>query len=517
MREFIQILESVGLANRKPGDRWRNPQGDELIFSDLTFYPESGAYSVKPELDAAITAACQERGIDPSDLVWTNSLPGAAGFGIAHFVDASNRDFYLARYFKFINPNRNQNNWPNNLPSGFTLQTGAAQKERAGYQPSEVLGGNMTNLTPNDIYAAVIQKFGEGSDEAVAMEAFMSSDGATEFPMGNMNFAAFTNYFCEMLQPMALVMGKRRRGNADEAEARYLTRGGFDTCTIGFSTKKNEGLFDSVLTNPAGQSIGISTKAKGGAKASVKNLNDKIQEMQSTEEGRRVLEDYKQEISLLNLIVDGGQTGAPLNLGILFNIITPEEREEILSTRKLSPQQVQGKLSTGLQRLYDERSVRDPSKIVPFYHLLAAVAHKVADHVNEHTNFSEAASTILNHGAFMQAYTDAKQSGGKIRLNEFDYDYPCKAVTGVLLSAKKPYYSTGLKGNFTFQILKNGATAEDVEVEDNEVDTKPDVDLDQITQRRSKVTARGTNDAKPKVDVDQLRPEDKPYGRRKKV
>jgi len=59
-----------------------------------------------------------------------------------------------------------------------------------------------------------------------------------------------------------------------------------------------------------------------------------------------------------------------------------------------------------------------------------------------------------------------------------------------LLSAHKTYYSTGLKGNFTFQILKNGATTKDVEVQDAEVDTKPDVDLDQLDQKRPVVRAR---------------------------
>ena len=315
-----------------------------------------------------------------------------------------------------------------------------------------------------------------------------------------MNFAAFTNYFCEMLQPMALVMGKKRKGNADEAEARYLTEGGFGSCRISFSTKKNEGLFDSILTNAAGQSIGISTKAKGGAKASVKNLDDKVKEMQTTDDGRKLLDRYPQEVSLLDLIVDGGQVGAPLNLGVLFKIITPEQRQEILATRKLSPQQALGQLSPDTREIYDSRKVRDASKVVPFYHLMAEVAHRVADHVNENTNFSEAASAILNHGAFMQAYTKAAKSGANIRLDEFDFEYPCEAVTGVLLSAKKPYYSTGMKGNFTFQILKNGATAEEVEVEDAEVDTKPDVDLDQLDQQRAPVTARARGSTKPVDD-----------------
>jgi hypothetical protein len=112
--------------------------------------------------------------------------------------------------------------------------------------------------------------------------------------------------------------------------------------------------------------------------------------------------------------------------------------------------------------------------------------------VNKNTDFGSAASAILNFGAFIQVYTLATQAGKDIKLPEFHVDWPSKAVTSVLLSASKTYYSTGNKGNFTFQILKNDATPADVEVADNETDTKPDArvkDLDQVTQQRSAVTA----------------------------
>ena len=124
--------------------------------------------------------------------------------------------------------------------------------------------------------------------------------------------------------------------------------------------------------------------------------------------------------------------------------------------------------------------------------MLAAIAFQVADHVNTKTDFSTAASAILNFGAFIQVYTLATQAGKDIKLPEFHVDWPSKAVTKVLLSAAKTYYSTGNKGNFTFQILKNNATPADTEVEDNETDTKPDVSvaaLDQFTQQRSNVKA----------------------------
>ena len=79
--------------------------------------------------------------------------------------------------------------------------------------------------------------------------------------------------------------------------------------------------------------------------------------------------------------------------------------------------------------------------------------------------------------------------------------WPSNAVTDVLLSAEKTFYSTGSKGNFTFKILYNGATDQETDVIDDPVDTgiKADAepDLDQITQQRSKVKAAGTPDRAP--------------------
>jgi hypothetical protein len=310
-------------------------------------------------------------------------------------------------------------------------------------------------------------------------------------PLGAMNFEAFTNYFCEMLQPMALVMGKPTRGNADEAEGRFLTQGGYTTCTISFGTSKTGGLVDSVLTNSARQSIGLSSKAKSGAKASARNLKEKVDEMRADPEGRKLLANYQKEVAILDMIVDGGYDSGPLNLAMSSGLITPEDKQQVLSLKKVGGRDFRtDMISKNLQKYWNARKADDPSKIVPFYHMLAAIAYPVADFVNKNTRFSQAASDILNFGAFMQAYTFASKSGDNIILKEFEVKYPSTAVTDVLLSAHKTYYSTGNKGNFTFQILKNGATAKDVEVQDAEVDTKPDVDLDQLDQQRPTIKAR---------------------------
>ena len=472
MRELINLLtESVGLANRKTGDLWQNDQGDQVVFQSLSFFPESGSYDSPETMQQSLDQVAKELKINLDSLVWTNQPRGAAAFAVAHFKDANDetRDYYVGRYFRSISPNRSENNFPNDLPGGFKLQTKTAKKERAGYKPTDVLT-KLDNLTTGEIVEQIKSKFGPTSDEANAIGIFVTGEPNDPIPIGGMNYEAFTNYFCEMLQPMALVLGKSFKGNARDAESKFMGSQGFSTCTISFGGSKIGGLTDSSLSNPEGRTIGISTKAKSGAKASAKNLDDKVKEMQSSEEGRKLLDKYKEEVGILSMIVDGGYIDGPLNLAMTYGMIDATEKSQVKSLRKLGPQEIIGKglLSEKLEKLYQERKAADPSTIIPFYHMLAAIAYPTADYINQNTNFGQAASSILNFGAFMQAYTNATKKGNDMILGEFTYEYPSTAVTNVMLSAHKTYYSTGNKGNFTFKIMKNGATEDDVDAIDND-------------------------------------------------
>lgn len=456
----IVINESVGLAQRRPGDRWMAPDGKVLYFKQLDFYPESGRFSSPEEMQAAL------KRLNIKNIEWTNQAKSnLLGFGLAQFTDDDGKLYHLGKYFQAISANRLENRFSNDLPGGYRLQSKAAVKERSGYKPTDILT-KLDDLKPEDIYKQIVAKFGEGSDEAVATRTFLDTNTyPMRLPLGKMNFDAFTNYFCEILQPIALVQGKLMDGNAKEAEKNFLGSQGFTTCSISFGTDKTQGLTDSMLTNPSGAAIGISSKAKAGAKASAKNLDDKIRELQGTDEGRDIISKFPQEVKILRAIVEGGYDGGPLSLAVDFKIINEEERKQIMSLRKLGPQKIvgQGLLSPRLEEMYSTRNVKDPSRVVPFFHILASVAYRVAEHVNENTDFSKAASAILNHGAFIQVYTRARQQPGMIVLDKFEGRYPSEAVTGVLLAADKSYFSTGNKGNFTFQILKNGATMTDVE------------------------------------------------------
>ena len=472
MREYVEIIaEGVGLANRKPGEKFGNPEGDVLTFQSLDFFPEKDGYEDADAMNAALLDLTAQLGISDTEIQWANSQGSNKAFGLARFVDAAGKDFVVGRWFQKINPNRSLNRFPNDLPGGFKYQSKAAVKENSGYKPTEILT-DLQSQTPDSIRKQIVAKFGEDSDEVAATDYFMANDFPMEIPRGNMNPEAFSNYFCEMLQPMALILGKNTDGNAAEAEDIFFSGSGYSSCVISFNAGTTDGLFDSLLINPDGKQIKISSKAQAGAMASVINLLKSVQDLREAPEGKRLVEKYQEAISIMEIIKNGGHTDGPLNLGIAFGFITPDEKTQVKELKGLGPDDdVMSVLkSDKLQELYNGRKARDMTRIIPIEHMLSAIAYPICDIVNDDTNFSEAASDILNHSALVQMYTLSTNTEDTINVKPFQCVYPSKTVSGVLMSAAKSYMSTQGKGNLVFKVLKNGATDEETEIADISTD-----------------------------------------------
>lgn len=460
----LPLLEGVGLSNRKPGEKFKNGVDDIVTFQGLDFYPQSGAYPAN-ELPDAIEQAAAEKGVTPDRIHWTNAQPpNGAGFGIAAFTGEDGNSYYLGRYFKNVSPNRSQNNFPHDaIPGGFKFQSKAGQKENSGLKPSEWLTQFQDN-TPQSILDQCIAKFGEGSAEANALSEFINGDIPLEVARGNMNATAFRDYFAEVLQPIALVLGKSVSGNAAEAADIFFGPGaGYADCTISFNNNTIGGLYDSLLVNPDGKQIKLSSKGKDGANASVTNLIKSVQELDAAPAGAKLRKTYAKEIAMLENINKLGHFGAPISIAEEYGIIGKGDGDLVMQLKGLGPNDdVSSVLNSRLQKLYDSRKAKDMGKIIPAEHMIAAIAYKVADYVNEHTRFGEAASTILNNAALVQMYTNTSDTKDTITITKLEAVYPSQTVTGVLLDATKAYMSTQGKGNFTFKILKNGAKPSDI-------------------------------------------------------
>lgn len=463
MRDILDKLEvlteSTGLAGRKTGDVFRNPDGDELVFDNVKFYPEQGGKLEIDELDDILFQVNSELG----NIQWMNSRSGrTGGFAIATFSGPEGPRYY-GRYLESIKPSFTDNYVPNTVDN-YKFAGKAAAKAQAGLSPQDLLTDKI-DLTANDILKQLAQNL--GTDNPLYQMAYNLANGeplpmTIDAPEG-VSFSAFRDYYCEILQPIALQKGQYT-GNAGEAAEIFLG-GSFDDTVISFDDTKTAGLSDSIMTNSEGKSIKVSTKGGKGATASTSNLVNSVNELAATPNGQKLLDKYADTIEIMREIQKQGQAGAPLYLGVKYDIIDSEDAEFIRAMKKLGPTSVDKfdelGMSDNLIKLAKSRKTDNPDSVNLYYHLMAAVAHKAAEEVNDKTDFSKAAADILNNGALVQVYTKAKEKNGQWTLDEFNTVYPGDSIKGVYLSAGKTYYSTGIKGNYTFKIDKGKGKPDD--------------------------------------------------------
>ena len=460
MRDILDklnlITESTGLAGRKPGDPFQNTAGETITFADIQFFPEGGGKFKPEELQQAVAEVSKQ----VPNIAWQNkSTASSGGFALAHF-NSQNGQVTIGRFLNDVKPDPRQNTISNSFVIngdqwGFASKS--ARKEQSGLSPLDLLKQRDLQDLPG-IMNQLAQSLGTDHPlYAVAHQVAMGHPLPFAFPAPEgIPFAAFRDYFCEILQPIALQKGQFT-GNAVEAADRFLD-GSFAGTVITFGATKTGGLTDSVITSESGKALLISSKGGSGAEASTKNLYDEVQKLKGNKEGDKLLKKYSKEVEILETIVSNGQAGAPLKLAIQLGIIDEKEADQLRGLKnlpKINLDNVGGlSLSANLKQFAKSRATKTPDSVNIYFHIMAAIAHKVAEQVNKTTNFPRAAADILNNGALVQVYTKAREAKGQWILEEFQTVYPGDAIKGVFLSAQKNYSSTDIKGNFTFLIDK---------------------------------------------------------------
>ena len=470
MRDILNLLENLlnetsGLSGREPGERYvktgsDNPD-DFITFKALTFFPEVGGYESIEQTKKAFDAV--QKKIKTPITILTQPRGDMRAFGIAEF-ETPKGPWFLAKFAQDISPIRTNNKFlqTEDIPpkGSWTYDTGRARKEKVGYKPHEVLGANLKSQTPSSIVAQITKHFGKKSYEAKAAAIFAQS---TAFPIvipaGNMQFEAFRDYFTEMLQPIALINNMPVKGNAYEA-AKIFLKGNYTNCVTSFNPDSGGQLYDSLLVSPKGKQIKLSSKGANGAVASSVNLLKAVQELEAAGMPQFAKE-YADVIRILKIIDNEGHAQAALTLAVDYGLITNEEAAVVLSMKPMPLQgfdinKVPG-MTDNLKKFWLERTSRNPKGIIPMNHLVASIAYTVANLINTKTNFSDAAADILNHSAFVQMYTEAKndKKNGTFIITGFISVWPSKLFTSVAFTASKSYSSgKSSKGSFNFDINK---------------------------------------------------------------
>jgi hypothetical protein len=308
MRDILNLLENLlnetsGLSGREPGERYvktgSTDPNDFITFKALTFFPEVGGYDSLEQTMQAFDAVQKKVKIPITVLAKPQSTMRA--FGIVEFETAKG-PWYLAKFARDIAPVRTANKFlqTSDIPGSWTYDTGRAKKETVGHKPNQVLT-DFKSQTPASILAQITKKFGKNSAEAKATAIFAQS---TNFPIvmpaGNMQFEAFRDYFTEMLQPIALINNMPIKGNAYEA-AKIFLKGNYTDCVVSFNTKPSGELFDSILVNPKGKQIKLSSKGAKGAVASSVNILKAVQELEAAGMPQ-FAQEYADVINILKII-----------------------------------------------------------------------------------------------------------------------------------------------------------------------------------------------------------------------
>lgn len=490
MRNLINLIESkmiteaTGLAGRVEGDIFKDQSGNTVTFQGLSFYPPDGGKVPTEQLLPAAASQAEQLQKQGVSVVEVNRSSGAGGFGLAKFQYPDGRIQAFIRYFKQINPIFRNNTWDNTSIPGLVYGSVSSEKMRIGYAPSDVLPSD-TPMTPGEIVQQIVAKFGADNPMAQVAQQLLAgpSGDIIRVPAENINIPAFSDLFCEMLHPIALAVGWYS-GDAGIAEEKFLPEGGFAGSRASFGSSKTEGLLDSMMVDAGNNSIKVSSKKSvGSAKAAASNLLKEFKKLENTNNpnDKKILKKYKKTIDILDSITRESGEHAPLSLGLSFKIIDEQEYTMILELKRrginyvdLNSKIQESMLTANLKKMWVNRKTNKPESATAYYHLIACVATLVAKHINENTDFSKAAATILNNGALVQVYTKVSGSKGVIELHKFKSVYPSTAVTGVVLDSGTRYKSGSVDGKFGFQILYNGGkptTAND------EVDGKPPATL----------------------------------------
>jgi hypothetical protein len=467
MRDILDKLnlltEATGLAGRKPGDPFQNDAGETITFSDIKFFPEGGGRFDPEELNQAVVQV--ENQIP--NIQWQNAKNArVGGFALATF-DSKGGPVTIGRYLNDVKADPVQNTIDNKFVingESYKFASKSAKKEQSGLSPLDLLTERDLQTIPG-IMNQLAKSLGTNHPlYAVAHKVALGEPLPMTFPAPEgIPFAAFRDYFCEILQPIALQKGQFN-GNAMDAAERFLD-GTFENTLITFGATKTGGLTDSVITTKDGKTLLISSKGGKGAEASAKNLYDEVQKLKGNSTGQKFLKKYAKEVQLLDDMIGAGMHGAPLKLAVDEKLLDEKEANQVRALRelpKINMENIGGlNLSAKLKNFAKARETDNPKSVNLYFHLMAAIAHKVAEHVNSTTKFPKAAADILNNGALVQVYTKANEGKGNWTLNEFQTVYPSDAIKGVFLSAGKNYYSTDMKGNFTFLIDKGQGKPKD--------------------------------------------------------
>jgi hypothetical protein len=480
-----RINEASGIFNRQPGQMFKHGDtGHELEFIDVTAYPIdpiehegktwSGQYPTPELRDEAVAKINKDSN---KTIQWTNNpTAGTLAFGLAYLLDQED-DFYkkapeaskptfthiFGRYFQQVRQAGLPANWNSKYMMGYRVQTGAATKLQQGLMPQDILGLEEKRYKGIDGLMADIRTNLKEKPEILAGFETVAK-GILPAPFeGQREFAtAIRDYAGEILQPIAIMAGADVGAGIVAAKQDLIPNEDWGDLDLYWPSGKNHALVDSAFVRADGLEIGISSKGKNGADASMKNIMDAINKARVS--SPELVKTHKNVVSVCELIAkETGEDGPP-KLCAALKLISEKTVKQILQLPWSTGVKNQVKLGLeDLEKLNNPEllTVReaygakfDHPNYNLFYHMVTNCAKMAAAKLNADPKFGEGMMAFMQQSSIVQVYTNVTNNGNTVSVGNFKSVYPPQFDGIILVNGGKNYASTKIFGKLAFSMPK---------------------------------------------------------------
>jgi hypothetical protein len=469
--EFI-LFEGQGLKAGRPGEVYVDAEGTEFKFQGWNWqHPvDSNAYADMQELEQGVLDAV---GGDQNKISWVNKpAKRSKSFGYAIFKSDAGKELWIGKFYDSKNPNNTI--LDKEVKQFLGLSAGGKSssiKAEAALQPGQLgLSDNRARSAGGIIKA--VSSHAQGTMLTNALNSASSGENVV-FEGGASIAPALQDDFCEILAPIAMMSGHPQvTGQLEQAVADVFKGADLSGATISFPVEQNSPLIDSYIIKD-GITLGVSSKGKKGAKATITNIWKAKEEAAQNMTGQAYIKKFSEAVYILDTCKDEAGLTQPIILGQRYKLISQEEAAALYEAIKnprdpkyqlsgdpnLNPNAVNKKATPedskkvppALKRLFSMGGYKSGSYVS--FICLARLAHLVAEHINSDPkiDFGEAIRSFLNSSAMVQAKSIVGIKGKDAMLRSINVVYPPNFQEKAKIESNG-YSGTQVKGKFSFSL-----------------------------------------------------------------
>jgi hypothetical protein len=470
MRAFEIILEASGLRAARPGEVYVDASGTEFKFQSWNwqFPVDADKYPDEQSLSQGVLDATAG---DQNKIAWVNSPKGSKSFAYAVFASDDNQELWIGKFYRSKTPNNTITD--TEVTQILGLKAGGKSstiKSEAALQPGQlgIADGRSRNV------ASIIKAVGEHSQGSMLTQSLNQalSGESIQFLGGAGIVSALQDDFCEVVAPIAMIAGHQQvTGQLTQAVTDVFKGGELDGASISFPVDQNNPLIDSYIIKN-GISLGVSSKGKQGAKATITNIWKAKEEASQNLTGQKYIKMYPEAVNILDICKTDSGLNQPIILAERYKLINAAEAKalrEVIQNPRDPKYQLLGdpknpnaviknplpgdlaKVPPALMRLFKLGGYKSGSYLS--FLCLAQTAHMVARHINSDIkiNFGEAIRSFLNSSAMVQAKSIVNAKGSDAVLKSINIVYPPNFEEKAKIESNG-YSGTGSKGKFSFSL-----------------------------------------------------------------